>query len=189
MSGVLLIRTGEINAHIDSKWSTKEEHSEPNAIRSSADKDLFDQMTLLGLYDMTLENQQCTLPISDKKLEQAWSHPDVVAITPIDDGIGVNLLMSWIATLEPTWIPVLTLGDNAFEVVETSERVGIAITDQIARMWGSGNDEDLFETRSGSKKAVNLVSSNAIAIAATDLTPGSTVSNKNSEAVLVAPTF
>lgn len=189
LTGVYDILTSEIHALIDSKWITKGADPEHIAITSSAREDLFDQLAFLGLDDLTLENHQSGLPISVTKLEQAWSHPDVVAITPIDDGIGVNLLMSWIATLEPTWIPVLTLGDNAFEVVETSERVGIAITDQIARMWGSGNDEDLFETRSGSKKAVDLVFSNAIAIAATDLKAGSTVSNKNSEAVLVAPTF
>ena len=189
LTGVYDILTSEIHALIDSQWISKAADPEHIAITSSAREDLFDQLAFLGLDDSTLENHQAGLPISVTKLEGAWSHPDVVSITPIDDGIGVDILSNWLGTLKPIWIPVLSVDDIACEVNETTSRVGIAITEQVARMWGPDVKAQLFETVSAGKQGIELVASTPVAILAIGLTPGSTISDENFEAVLVAPTF
>lgn len=189
LTGVYDILTSEIHALIDGQWVTKAADPEHIAITSSAREDLFDQLAYLGLDDSTLENHTSGLPISVTKLETAWLHPDVVTITPIDDEVGVNTFSNWISILQPVWIPVLNLGDTSYDAFEATERVGISITDEFARMWGSENDSDLFENLGGQLSPVKIVESNQVALATTGLTPGSTVATKDSIANLVAPTF
>lgn len=189
LTGVYDILTSEIHALIDGQWVTKAADPEHIAITSSAREDLFDQLAYLGLDDSTLENHTSGLPISVTKLETAWLHPDVVTITPIDDEVGVNTFSNWISILQPVWIPVLNLGDTSCDALEATERVGISITDEFARMWGAENDSDLFENLGGQLSPVMIVESNQVALATTGLTPGSTVATKDSIADLVAPTF
>lgn len=188
LTGVYDILTSEIHALIDGSWITKAADPEHIAITSSAREDLFDQLAYLGLDDLTLENHQSGLPISVTKLEAAWSHPDVVTITPVDDGVGVSTFSNWISILNPVWVPVLTVSDQACEAFEASERVGISITEEFARMWGPNEDVALFE-KSAPEISVNIVESNQVALLATNLTPGSTVAAVESNAVLVAPVF
>lgn len=189
LTGVYDILTSEIHALVDSKWITKAADPEHIAITSSAREDLFDQLAYLGLDDSTLENHAAGLPISVTKLEAAWSHPDVVTITPIDDGIGAGTFGNWLATLKPVWVPVLTDGEISREAFEATKRIGIAVTEEFARMWGSGTDLDLFEHKKGNAAALSFVESNQVALVAHSLTAGSTISEQDSMAVLVAPTF
>jgi hypothetical protein len=189
LTGVYDILTSEIHALVDSKWITKAADPEHIAITSSAREDLFDQLAYLGLDDMTLENHKSGLPISVTKLETAWSHPDVVTITPIDDGIGTGTFGNWLITLKPVWLPVLSDGEMVCEAFETSERIGIAITENLARMWGAGSDEKQYEKISSDLNPIVVLESNQVAVFAKDLTPGSTISTENSGAFLVAPTF
>ena len=123
------------------------------------------------------------------KLETAWSHPDVVTITPIDDGIGTGTFGNWLVTLKPVWLPVLFDGEMVCEAFETSERIGISITENLARMWGAGSDEKQYEKISSDLNPIVVLESNQVAVFAKGLTPGSTISTANSSAVLVAPTF
>jgi len=189
LTGVYDILTSEIHALVDSKWITKAADPEHIAITSSAREDLFDQLAYLGLDDTTLENHKSGLPISVTKLETAWSHPDVVTITPIDDGIGVGTFSNWLITLNPVWVPVLTDGEIVREAFETNKRIGIAITEDVARMWGAVEDEKLSEKTASGSKSVVVIDSNQAALFSQGLTPGSTISTENSSAVLVAPTF
>jgi hypothetical protein len=189
LTGVYDILTSEIHALVDSKWMTKAADPEHIAITSSAREDLFDQLAYLGLDDITLENHKSGLPISVTKLETAWSHPDVVTITPIDDGIGTGTFGNWLVTLKPVWLPVLFDGEMVCEAFETSERIGISITENLARMWGAGSDEKQYEKISSDLNPIVVLESNQVAVFAKGLTPGSTISTANSSAVLVAPTF
>lgn len=189
LTGVYDILTSEIHALVDSKWITKAADPEHIAITSSAREDLFDQLAYLGLDDTTLENHKSGFPISVTKLETAWSHPDVVTITPIDDGIGVGTFISWLVTLNPVWVPVLTDGEIVREAFETNERIGIAITENVARMWGAVEDEKLSEKIPGDGIPIVVIDSNQVAIFSSGLTPGSTISIAKSSTVLVAPTF
>ena len=189
LTGVYDILTSEIHALIDSKWITKAADPEHIAITSSAREDLFDQLAYLGLDDATLENHTAGLPISVTKLEAAWSHPDVVTITPVDDGIGVGTFSNWLADLKPVWVPVLTDADNAYEAYEATERVGISITETLARMWGPGQDENLVERNPSGSNEITVIESNQVALIASELTPGSSITGANSGALLVAPTF
>lgn len=189
LTGVYDILTSEIHALVDSKWITKAADPEHIAITSSAREDLFDQLAYLGLDDTTLENHKSGLPISVTRLETAWSHPDVVTITPIDDGIGSGTFSDWLTTLKPVWIPVLSDGEIVCEAFETVERIGIAITENMARMWGDGIDEKLFEKTTSELNPIVVTESHQVALYADGLTLGSTISSENSSAVLVAPTF
>lgn len=189
LTGVYDILTSEIHAIVDSKWITKGADPEHIAITSSAREDLFDQLAYLGLDDSTLENHTAGLPISVTKLEAAWSHPDVVSITPIDDGIGVVTFSNWLATLKPVWVPVVTNLETVCEAFEVTERVGIAVSETLARMWGPSTGADLVENISGTFTPVTVTESNPVAIVSNHLTLGSTISANNSSAVLVAPTF
>lgn len=188
LTGVYDILTSEIHALIDGSWITKAADPEHIAITSSAREDLFDQLAYLGLDDLTLENHQSGLPISVTKLEAAWSHPDVVTITPVDDGVGVSTFSNWISILDPVWVPVLTVSDQACEAFEANERVGISITEDFARMWGPSDDVALFE-KSAPEISINIVESHQVALIAKNLTAGSTIAAAESKAVLVAPVF
>jgi hypothetical protein len=174
---------------IDGQWVTKAADPEHIAITSSAREDLFDQLAYLGLDDSTLENHTSGLPISVTKLEKAWLHPDVVTITPIDDEVGVNTFSDWISILEPVWVPVLNLADTSCDAFEAPDRVGISITEGLARMWGSEDSADLFEKIDSTYVPITSAETNQVVLAGTGLTPGSTVTTKNSPAYLVAPTF
>lgn len=189
LTGVYDILTSEIHALVDSNWITKPADPEHIAITSSAREDLFDQLAYLGLDDSTLENHTSGLPISVTKLEAAWSHPDVVTITPIDNGVGITTFSNWLAVLEPRWVPVLTEGDHAREAFDAKERTGIAITENLARMWGPNNEPNLFEHIAEISNQIEVVESNQVALNAKSLTPGCTIAAKESKAVLVAPTF
>ena len=189
LTGVYDILTSEIHALVESNWITKAADPEHIAITSSAREDLFDQLAYLGLDDTTLENHRSGLPISVTKLETAWSHPDVVTITPIDDGIGVGTFANWLDTLKPVWIPVLSDGEMVCEAFETDHRIGISVTEDLARMWGASEDEKLSEKITSDGKSVVVIESNQVALFSKGLTPGSTISTANSSAVLVAPTF
>ncbi len=189
LTGVYDILTSEIHALIDSKWITKAADPEHIAITSSAREDLFDQLAYLGLDDSTLEKHTAGLPISVTKLEAAWSHPDVVTITPIDDGIGVSTFSHWLSVLKPVWIPVLSDAGTVCEATESSTRVGIAVTENLVRMWGPNQDVKLWTHFDGSAKPITIVESNQIALIASDLVPGSTISAAESTALLTAPTF
>jgi hypothetical protein len=189
LTGVYDILTSEIHALIDGQWVTKAADPEHIAITSSAREDLFDQLAYLGLDDSTLENHTSGLPISVTKLETAWLHPDVVTITPIDDGVGVNTFSNWISILNPVWIPVLNLPDSSCDAFEATERVGISITEDFARMWGPETGSALFEKIDGGSRSVSIHESNQVAINGSNLTPGSTVATESSNANLVAPTF
>ena len=189
LTGVYDILTSEIHALIDSKWITKAADPEHIAITSSAREDLFDQLAYLGLDDSTLENHAAGLPISVTKLEAAWSHPDVVTITPIDNGVGADTFRNWLATLVPVWVPILTAGEVTCEAYDAIRRVGISITENLVRMWGSGDDENLFETSSDNETSIGVVEANQVALIASNLTPGSTIAAKGASEVLVAPTF
>ncbi len=188
LTGVYDILTSEIHALIESNWITKAADPEHITITSSAREDLFDQLAYLGLDDSTLENHAAGLPISVTKLEAAWSHPDVVAITPIDDGIGVSIFNNWLATLKPMWVPVLSDAGSVCEATATSARVGIAITENLVRMWGPSQDEELFANVDHIEQ-IAVIESNQVALLASGLTPGSTISTSDSEALLAAPTF
>ena len=189
LTGVYDILTSEIHALIDSEWITKAADPEHIAITSSAREDLFDQLAYLGLDDSTLENHAAGLPISVTKLEAAWSHPDVVTITPIDNGVGAETFSNWLATLSPVWIPILTDGEVTCEAYEATQRIGIAITENLVRMWGSGDDTSLFEKSNDVFSAISVVETNQVALLSIELNPGSTIAANNSGAVLVAPTF
>jgi hypothetical protein len=84
---------------------------------------------------------------------------------------------------------VLSDGDVSCDAFDANERIGISITENLARMWGPHNEIDLFEDLAGEITPIAVVESNQVAVISDGLTPGSTIAAETSTAVLVAPTF
>jgi hypothetical protein len=189
LTGVYDILTSEIHAIVESAWITQPADPEHIVLTSSAREDLFEQLAYLGLDDATLQNHQSGLPISVTKLESAWSHPDLVAITPIDDGVGAQIFEDWLSLLNPNWIPTQIAGDLAIDVTQTTEYIGIAITEEIARMWGEATGEKIGQKTSSDWNVLQMVAECCGLMWAKNLIPGQTVSSAASTSSLVAPIF
>jgi hypothetical protein len=187
LTGVYDILTSEIHALVDSKWITRPADPEHIALTSSAREDLFEQLAYLGLDDATLKNHQDGLPISVTRLESAWSHPDLVAVTPIDDGVGAIIFRTWLTLLTPVWIPIQVSNDLAVDVTNTSEFIGIAVTEVTARIWGHPTDQEIGCKQSDAWQPLTGVTISGGLLRAQNLIPGVTICNQASSSVLVAP--
>jgi hypothetical protein len=189
LTGVYDILTSEIHAIVESAWITQPADPEHIALTSSAREDLFEQLAYLGLDDATLQNHQSGLPISVTKLESAWSHPDLVAITPIDDGVGAQIFGAWLNLLNPVWVPTQVQGELAIDVTQTSEYVGVAITEELARMWGEAADHKIGQRTSSGWKLSQVVFKQPGLIWSQGFIPGGTICLETSASSLVAPIF
>ena len=187
LTGVYDILTSEIHALVDSKWFTRSADPEHIALTSSAREDLFEQLAYLGLDDATLKNHQDRLPISVTRLESAWSHPDLVAVTPIDDGVGEIIFRTWLMLQTPVWIPTQVSDDSTLDVTDTSEFIGLAITENIARMWGNPTNQEIGSSQPHAWQPLTGVSICGGLLRAQNLVPGITICNQASSSVLVAP--
>ena len=123
------------------------------------------------------------------KFETAWSHPDLVAITPIDDGVGEQIFGTWLNLLNPLWVPTQIDGDLAIDVTQTTEYIGIAITEDLARMWGEATGEKIGQKTSSDWNVLQVVAECCGLMWAKNLIPGQTMSSAASTSSLVAPIF
>ena len=187
LTGVYDILTSEIHALVDSKWITQPADPEHIALTSSAREDLFEQLAYLGLDDATLKNHQDGLPISVTRLESAWSHPDLVAVTPIDDGVGAIIFRTWLTLLTPVWIPTQVSDDFTVDVTDTSEFIGLAITETIARIWGNQTDQEIGCKQSDVWQPLSELAVCGALLRSQHLIPGITICNQASSSVLVTP--
>ncbi|MEI6109237.1 MAG: hypothetical protein WCQ11_04125 [Actinomycetes bacterium] len=189
LAGVYDVLTSEIHEVVDG--DVKIRPGDPEHVTLTADRrdDLFDQLAHLGLDDQALANHRDGLPISISKLEVAWDHPDVISITPIENGVGVEIFTSWLTKLRPTWIPTVTIGDTTVDVTDTSARLGFVIADKIARMWSSKTADRLQAWNSDREVTVVPSYEDDTVLIADELTMGMTVSPSKNDCVLVAPIF
>ncbi len=189
LTGVYDILTSEIHALVEGAWITQPADPEHIALTSSAREDLFEQLAYLGLDDATLQNHQSGLPISVTKLESAWSHPDLVTITPIDDGVGEKIFETWLSMLNPNWVPTQIDGDLAIDVTQTTEYIGIALTEEMARMWGDASGQEVGQESLTTWIALQVSSQCPGLLWTHGLIPGATLRSEASTASLVAPIF
>lgn len=165
--------------------------SDPEHVLLTADRrnDLFDQLAHSGLDDEALANHRSGLPISVTKLEAAWSHPDTVSITPIENQVGYQVLRTWLKSLSPEWIPTLTQNDTTIDVTESSVRVGIAITESLARMWSEKDTTPLVAWNETQTITPNVQFEDEVILITEKLEPGMTLSAAPRNCELVAPIF
>ncbi len=189
LDGIYDLLTSEIQTGTKHNWVIKSADPEHIAITSTAREDLFDRLAYLGLDDATLENHRLGLPISIPKLESAWLHPDVVSITPIDFEIGKQVFADWISRLSPVWNPSVVQNENTSDVSHANERLGIALTEKIARMWGEPSEQDLVMAFNGSQSSLEILYESEPLMIAKNLKPGATICVSSSSSVLLAPTF
>ena len=189
LAGIYDLLTSEIQTGTNENWVTKSADPEHIAITSTAREDLFDHLAYLGLDDLTLENHRAGLPISITKLEDAWLHPDVVSITPIDFEIGAKFFADWITRLSPVWLPSLVGDEATSDVLHSRERIGIVITQEVARMWGTDTQEKLLMINAGESLNFDLVLDTTSIIIAQDLINGATLRTASSGSLLITPAF
>ena len=164
---------------------------DPEHITLTADRrdDLFDQLAHLGLDDQALENHRSGLPISVTKLEAAWSNPDAISITPIEDGVGHLVIAAWLQTLSPHWIPTVTTSDQTHDVFDSQFRVGTAITESFARMWSAKTNEPLIAWNKTAEFKFSPRYQDDAILLADELIPGMTISQVAFECELATPIF
>jgi len=189
LAGIYDLLTSEIQTGTAPNWITVSADPEHIAITSSSREELFDHLAYSGLDDATLANHQAGLPISVTKLESAWLHPDVVSITPIDYKVGIKVFSNWIANLAPMWLPSLVDADTTTDVSHTQERIGIAITEEIGRMWSDQNQDELLMIKNGEVSSVDIKLDSPAIVIASGLTPGATLRNSKSSSLLFTPAF
>ena len=189
LAGIYDLLTSEIQTGTDQGWITISADPEHIAITSTAREELFDHLAYSGLDDATLANHQAGLPISVTKLESAWLHPDVVSITPIDFKIGIQVFSNWLSNLNPVWLPSLVHPEATTDASLASERIGIAITENIARMWGNPTQDEMLMTTSGEMSSVEISFDSSAVLIASELTPGATLRNLKSTSLLFTPAF
>ena len=189
LAGVYDLLTSEIQTGTAQNWITVSADPEHIAITSSAREELFDHLAYFGLDDATLANHRAGLPISVTKLESAWLHPDVVSITPIDSGVGSQVFSNWISSLTPVWIPSVVCEEFTSDVSSTNERLGIVITQEVARMWGAQNQEQLLMNLNAETVQIAAELETAAVVIASRLEPGATLRNANSTCELITPAF
>lgn len=189
LAGIYDLLTSEIQTGKALDWITVSADPEHIAITSTAREDLFDHLAYSGLDDATLANHQAGLPISVTKLESAWLHPDVVSITPIDFKVGIRVFSNWLENLVPMWLPSLVDADTTTDVSQTKERIGIAITDEVARMWGNQSQEALIMIKKGETSNVGIALDAPAVLIASALIPGATLRGSNCTSLLFTPAF
>lgn len=189
LAGIYDLLTSEIQTGTAHDWITISADPEHIAITSTAREELFDHLAYSGLDDATLANHRAGLPISITKLELAWLHPDVVSITPVDFKVGIQVFSSWISNLHPMWLPSLVNAESTSDVSHTQERVGIVITNEIARMWGNQTQEELLMTKNDEVSNVDIKLDSPAIIVASELAPGATLRSSNSISLLITPAF
>lgn len=189
LAGIYDLLTSEIQTGTAPNWITVSADPEHIAITSTAREELFDHLAYSGLDDATLANHQAGLPISVTKLESAWLHPDVVSITPMDYKVGIKVFSGWIANLDPMWLPSLVTAQSTTDVAHTQERIGIAITEEVVRMWGNNTQQELLHTNNGEVSNLDIALDSLAIIIASELTPGATIRNAQSTSLLFTPAF
>lgn len=189
LAGIYDLLTSEIQTGTAHDWVTVSADPEHIAITSTAREELFDHLAYSGLDDATLANHRAGLPISITKLESAWLHPDVVSITPIDFKVGIQVFSSWISKLNPVWLPSLVNAESTTDASLASERIGIVITENIARMWGIQTQEEVLMIKGSEVSSVDIKLDSSAIIIASELTPGATLRNLKSTSLLFTPAF
>jgi len=189
LAGVYDLLTSEIQTRSAQNWITVSADPEHIAITSTAREELFEHLAYSGLDDATLANHRAGLPISVTKLESAWLHSDVISITPVDSGVGIQVFSNWITNLNPIWLPSVESQEATSDVSHTQERLGSVITQEIARMWGPQNQEALVMSAVGQTSQINVEKECAALVIASGLEPGATLRNENSTSLLITPAF
>jgi hypothetical protein len=189
LAGVFDVLTSEIHQVVTGDIKIKP--GDPEHVTLTADRrdDLFDQLAHLGLDDQALENHRAGLPISITKLELAWNHPDAISITPIENGVGLNIFNSWLKTLRPIWIPAITLEELTSDVTHTEKRVGFAIANKLARMWSPQTSAQLQCWNLETSMEIDPKFEDDCVLIADSIVAGMTISAHANDCELVTPTF
>jgi len=133
-------------------------HGDPEHVALTADRrdDLFEELAHAGLADEFLDIHLQGLPVSIPGLVTAWSDDSIVAMTALDDGVGVHILQQWFSGIAPRWIPSVDSQDVSGSVTETRARLGVGIGPGLVRMWGEPSAVESLELVQQDHKTVLL---------------------------------
>ena len=146
-AGIYDVLTGDI--HDYSSGSPLIRHGDPEHMSLTAEKRevLFDELAHYGLDDANLDAHSLGMPINIPSLERIWKSPEIVSVIPVDDGVGNEVLGSWLDAVTPRWLPSVTEGSSTYSVNETKSRIGLCVADGVVRMWGPSAQDNSLELR------------------------------------------
>ena len=101
------------------------------------------------------ESHTSGMPVSLPKLRQLWDEVELVTVLPFDQWISDEVLLSWVNHRQPRWIPTVSKGEIATDVLSAAQTVGIGICDGVARMWHVGAPTKL-ELRTENSEVIEL---------------------------------
>ncbi len=188
-AGIYDVLTGDI--HDYSTGVLEIRHGDPEHMSLTADKReaLFEELAHHGLDDESLKAHELGMPLNITTLERIWTSTDIIAVIPIDDGVGNDVLRSWLKAIAPRWLPSVTEGEQTTFANEANVRVGLCVTDGLIRMWGEPKDEArVLKTKFGTETFVADFETIGLAIAPGTHT-GDVVLPVGSNLALLAPNF
>jgi hypothetical protein len=118
-------------------------------------EEIIELLAHADLSDGVFESHTSGMPVSLPKLRQLWDEVGLVTVLPFDQWISDEVLLAWINHRGPKWIPTVSKGDLATDVLSTEQSVGIGICDGVARMWHVGQPTKL-ELRTENSEVIEL---------------------------------
>lgn len=135
------ILTGQILSRVDNEFTSRPGDPEHMQLTFDRREDLVETLTHFSEGDALLDAMQAGLPTNTPGLERAFLADDIVAVTAIDDGVGLPVLHDWLVARQPRWVPSVEQDSNFVDATDSAMRVGLGISVGIARTWGPSSHE------------------------------------------------
>lgn len=142
-AGIYDVLTGDIHDYSNGDLEIRSGDPEHMSLTADKREALFDELAHHGLDDENLKAHSLGMPLNIPSLERIWTSTDIVSVIPIDDGVGNDVLRSWLEAITPRWLPSVSTHNLTTSVEETNLRVGICVADGLIRMWGVPGSESL----------------------------------------------
>ncbi len=135
------ILTGQILARDANGFMSRPGDPEHMQLTFERREDLVETLTHFSEGEALIEALIAGMPTNTPGLERAFLADDIVAVTAIDNGVGVPVLREWLAARKPRWIPSVDSQGVISDASNSPTRVGLGISAGLARTWGPHTHE------------------------------------------------
>lgn len=142
VAGLYDLLTTDIHENSAGSVTIRSSEAEHLALTSEQREVLIEEIVHFGpesLLNAHLEN----LPISVPALCDIWDGQGIVAMTPLQDGAGSQVVHEWIMRVPSRWEPVIIVAGQTFPIHASQTRIGVGVSATVARMWGPLSEEQL----------------------------------------------
>ena len=149
---------------------------------------LFENLAYLGLSDEALEMYQAGITPPIQNFETAWTADSTVAITPLDELAGLDIIRTWISSLSNRWNPIIE-SDEHLTHTSTPQFYGLCIAQGLARIWGHSENTAEVTGKNGETEQVCDIRMFASCLLGSNVETGDVVHEPGQSLTLVAPSF